>query len=458
VIAMKQTLYQILDVDPKASAEAIRAAYERLAAMSDTQWPDANMPGLLRQASEVLLDPKRRLAYDASLAAPVGRSEREARIDDGPTFIEAWGKWIVAAVVLGGVTWWGTTRREAPPTPKVEAPAVMSRTIQSDPQSPAQTLAPLPEASPQPVDARPASTAIAVPPVASARSAEDVFADVAPSVARVNVMDASGRLLGSGSGVVIDKGVLLTSCHVATIGATLAVKLGDATMPATILLADEAYDLCRLAVPGMQAPSVTLTSVDALRTGQRVYAIGAPQGLELTISEGIVSALRKVDEGTVIQTTAPISPGSSGGGLFDMAGHLVGIMTFQHRYGQNLNFALPADWIGRMRARRASEATWRSTAIAERSQAASPLTLLIGRWLCRDWTSGRTAHYSFEVDGRVSIAMNDARQAATLKYGVSGKTLQLVDAKQAYSLMIEELTARTLILHARDKSIACERQ
>jgi hypothetical protein len=133
-------------------------------------------------------------------------------------------------------------------------------------------------------------------------------------------------------------------------------------------------------------------------------------------------------------------------------------MTFQHRYGQNLNFALPADWIGRMRARRASEATWRSTSIAERSQAASPLTLLIGRWLCRDWTSGRTAHYSFEVDGRVSIAMNDARQAATLKYGVSGKTLQLVDAKQAYSLMIEELTARTLILHARDKSIACERQ
>ena len=88
-----------------------------------------------------------------------------------------------------------------------------------------------------------------------------------------------------------------------------------------------------------------------VRTGQKVFAIGAPQGLELTISEGIVSSLRETKLGTVIQTTAPISPGSSGGGLFNVSGQLIGITTFQSKTGQNLNFAVPADWIAQMEPR-----------------------------------------------------------------------------------------------------------
>jgi S1-C subfamily serine protease len=452
---MKQTQYQILEVDPKASAEQIASAYQRLTAGGATQWPDANMPGLLRQAKEILSDPKRRLAYDASL----GGVSSDASLDAGPTFLESWGKWIAAVVVLGAATWWGTTRREPPPAPKIAAPAVVLRAPQVALPPPSPPSVQSSDKLAEPIEATVAAAPQPVPPAVSVqRSAEDVFAEIAPSVARVNVMDVSDRVLGFGSGIVIGKGILLTSCHVATIGAKLAVKLGDAVMPAKIQLADEAHDLCRLEVPGMNAPAVTISSVETVRTGQRVYAIGAPQGLELTISEGIVSALRKVDEGTLIQTTAPISPGSSGGGLFDLSGRLVGIMTFQHRFGQNLNFALPADWIAQMRARPASGAVWRSTAVADRSEPASPLALIIGRWLCRDWTSGRTAQYSFEVDGRVSIAMTDVRQAATLNYGVSGKTLQFSDAKQGYSLVIEELTARKLILHGRDKSIACERQ
>ena len=159
----------------------------------------------------------------------------------------------------------------------------------------------------------------------------------------------------------------------------------------------------------------------------------------------------------MIQTTAPISPGSSGGGLFDLSGRLVGIMTFQHRFGQNLNFALPADWIGQMRARHASQAGWRTSSVAERSLNPSQATLIVGRWLCRDWISGRTGQYTFEVDGRVSIAMSDS-EALTLNYGMSGKTLRISDARDAFTLAIEELTAGKMILHGRDKSIACERQ
>lgn len=79
--------------------------------------------------------------------------------------------------------------------------------------------------------------------------------------------------------------------------------------------------------------------------GEKVYAIGAPEGLELTISGGLISGLRDFDKDRVIQTSAAISPGSSGGGLFDAEARLVGITTFYLKEGQTLNFALPADLI-----------------------------------------------------------------------------------------------------------------
>lgn len=68
-------------------------------------------------------------------------------------------------------------------------------------------------------------------------------------------------------------------------------------------------------------------------------------GLELTLSDGLISSLRVIPDGTIIQTTAPISHGSSGGGLFDSNGRLIGITSFLHKNGQNLNFAIPAVWI-----------------------------------------------------------------------------------------------------------------
>ena len=76
-----------------------------------------------------------------------------------------------------------------------------------------------------------------------------------------------------------------------------------------------------------------------------MYAIGAPQGLELSLSEGLVSGLRKDGGTTYIQTTAAISKGSSGGGLFDAQGRLVGITTMYVEGAQALNFAVPAEQI-----------------------------------------------------------------------------------------------------------------
>jgi S1-C subfamily serine protease len=153
---------------------------------------------------------------------------------------------------------------------------------------------------------------------------------------------------------VTGPGTVITNCHVAIAGGSLTVKVGAEQYSASVEVADEEYDLCRLSVSGLGAPAVTIGSADSLRTGQKVYAIGAPQGLDLTISDGIVSGMRDLPQGRVIQTTAPISPGSSGGPRFDAYGRLVGIMTFQHRTGQNLNFAVPADWIANLRSRSAT--------------------------------------------------------------------------------------------------------
>jgi len=98
-------------------------------------------------------------------------------------------------------------------------------------------------------------------------------------------------------------------------------------------------------------PITRTRSANTLQTGEHVFTIGAPKGLELSLSEGIISRLEAAEIGdagvklprtvTRIQTTAPISPGSSGGALFDRQGALVGITTSSVRDGQNLNFALP---------------------------------------------------------------------------------------------------------------------
>ncbi len=88
---------------------------------------------------------------------------------------------------------------------------------------------------------------------------------------------------------------------------------------------------------------MTIRPYDDIKVGERALTIGTPQGLELTVADGIVSSKRTHEERRLIQTSAPISQGSSGGGLFDAQGHLLGITTFQLKVGQNLNFAIAAE-------------------------------------------------------------------------------------------------------------------
>lgn len=183
---------------------------------------------------------------------------------------------------------------------------------------------------------------------AHANTPEQIFAQGSPSVVVVDIFDAKGKSIGLGSGVVIGSGQVITNCHVAQKGKGLQVRQSGKTFKATLQYADPDRDLCQLNVPDLQVTPVTLGTAKKLMVGQRVYAIGAPAGLELTLSEGLISSLRMYEGSQYIQTSAAISPGSSGGGLFDDQGRLIGITTFYLAAGQNLNFALPVDWISEL--------------------------------------------------------------------------------------------------------------
>ena len=194
----------------------------------------------------------------------------------------------------------------------------------------------------------------ALPLSANALTPEELYELVSPSVVIVwgSTPEGDGSL---GSGVVVAPRMVATNCHVLTGQKEVEVYADESGLRATLRAVDWRRDVCILQVAGLSAPPVRVGSAESLRVGQKVYAIGSPEGLHFTLSDGLVSGFRDFEYGVVIQTSAPISPGSSGGGLFDDRGTLVGITTSGLEEGQNLNFAHPADWVRELLEKNRSE-------------------------------------------------------------------------------------------------------
>lgn len=188
----------------------------------------------------------------------------------------------------------------------------------------------------------------------SALSPEQVFAKASPSVVMVFVVaEGSRKTVSQGSGVSVGGDKVITNCHV-VFGKNgtrrekteqIVVRRGDRKIAARLLAANKEYDTCLLSVSGLSIPTASIAETNDLRVGQRVYAIGAPSGLELTLTEGLLSAFRLMGNSRVIQTSAAIAPGSSGGGLFDERGNLIGITSFGLKSSPGLNFAYMPDAI-----------------------------------------------------------------------------------------------------------------
>ena len=289
---------------------------------------------------------------------------------------------------------------------------------------------------------------------ASAETASQVFQQVSPSVVVVLTYNAAGKAVELGSGVKLPDGSVATNCHVLKDGTRYRVRYQGKDYRAQLDKADWNRDVCALSVPGLPAPPVVLGSTKTLQVGAPVYAIGTPEGLQRTLSEGIVSSLRPVDGGSYIQTTAAISPGSSGGGLFEDHGRLLGLTSFFISKGQQLNFALPVEWIENLPqhvtarvATGASEVEWLNRAaalesrkdwqglqaLAERWIKAQPLSAIA--WFALGEADDNLGRYAQAIDAeRQGLQINprdaDAWNNLGLAYGHAGQYAQAIAAER----------------------------
>jgi hypothetical protein len=154
--------------------------------------------------------------------------------------------------------------------------------------------------------------------------------------------------IAQGTGFLVSAdGVIVTNYHVIETGNVAIVKFpGDTAFPVDgVLAADKVRDLAIIKIHGKTFRTLALGDSDGIQVGEEVVAIGNPLLLESTVSNGIISGVRTSKEqgGKFLQTTAPISPGSSGGPLFNIRGEVVGINTLYLEGGENLNFAIPVN-------------------------------------------------------------------------------------------------------------------
>jgi len=162
--------------------------------------------------------------------------------------------------------------------------------------------------------------------------------------------DANGQPLSLGSGFFVADGLIVTNAHVIEGAFSGTAKLIGSDERSQILgsiVVDRHADLALLRVKS-SAPSLPLGPNENPTVGDHVYVVGNPLGLEGTFSEGIISGVRKIDKDTILQMTAPISPGSSGGPVMDGTGSVIGVSVATFQDGQNLNLAVPVSYLSKL--------------------------------------------------------------------------------------------------------------
>lgn len=185
-----------------------------------------------------------------------------------------------------------------------------------------------------------------LPRVAWGLDAQDLFRKAQDSVVVVLALQDKEGQGNFGSGVLLQRGNLVaTNHHIIAGAAELQVKLADGSTVKVLRVRAESpeHDLAILEIPRGGKP-LPLARGEA-QVGQEILAIGHPQGLERTLSTGVISGIRQKDSTRVYQITAPISPGSSGGPILNAKGEVLGLAAFYAVDGQNLNFAVPVSYI-----------------------------------------------------------------------------------------------------------------
>lgn len=167
---------------------------------------------------------------------------------------------------------------------------------------------------------------------------------LASSVVMIAIHDKKGEVLGTGSGIMIGRdGYILTNNHVASGGRYYSVRIEDEEKiyeTDEIIKYNPVLDLALIRIDRRLQPIPVYRGGRNLVRGQKVVAIGSPLGLFNSVSDGIISGFRRIDDVDMIQFTAPISHGSSGGAVLNIQGEVIGISTAGIDSGQNINLAV----------------------------------------------------------------------------------------------------------------------
>ena len=332
---LDKQLQALNSLPPKTSMELFKPAerpqVEAFCRPTLTSGPASYYKCVERQAIK-LVPPSRRLA--APDAAPPARVTQQSA-DAG----QATG----AAALL---------RSTPQPLPQAGADIRALSQPRSMPQDPMASMRPIPPAAPE-IRETPNWTQIsapAMPKTLGGRKLDpaEIFETAGKSVyvvlaARTHQDLRELKDVSQASAVAIAPDTLITNCHAVRERPVILVSQEGKFMNAALFRTDPETDRCFLRMlEGGVTPVAGVRDYETLKVGERVYTIGSPRGLQRTLGEGLISGLRARKGLKLVQTGAPASPGSSGGGLFDAQGNLVGITSFALGGGEQMNFAIAA--------------------------------------------------------------------------------------------------------------------
>lgn len=240
-----------------------------------------------------------------------------------------------------------------------------------------------------------------VAPVSAQDQLPDLVRRIKPSAVAIETFDARGEKLSRGSGFFIDKDRVVTNRHVieGAFRAEVHLNSGNSFPVRSVLGVDAEADVVLLKV---DAPLNQVRPLSLDRTspqeGESVVVIGNPFGLEGSVTNGIVSAVRDIPGfGRIIQITAPISPGSSGSPVVNMQGQVIGVATLQITGGQSVNFAIPSERIAQL----------------DRTSQTDQQTVSLGELVTATSRNKRARAVEYFRDGLSFLSKDDCQNALT---------------------------------------------
>jgi len=186
-------------------------------------------------------------------------------------------------------------------------------------------------------------------PLSGALAPEEIYEAVLPSTLTLEIQDAAGQRFVGSAFLAVGEGLAVTAWHVVHDAQRVQARFADHRQVTVAGLVDknEELDLALIRLDTGVRPRIALSSATP-RIGSRIYVVGAPRGLDFSISDGLLSQIRTVDNVRYYQVSCPISPGDSGGPVLNERGEAVGIMSWRKTNAENVSFAIPAADLARL--------------------------------------------------------------------------------------------------------------